>query len=171
MLSMIRLYAFQQPTKTEQTANLPFVPLITVLALFMIGISFSNAASAAEPAGFYLIGTIVSKAFTGAVIKDGTGMQSFFRLHEALPDGSKIVRVQADSISLKGTDGSFYDMFISHEKIAGSAAPPQISANSPVNITPPSPATSLASPSHLGAGYFQRRRQRRHIRHSSEEDE
>lgn len=170
MLSMIRLYAFQQPTKTEQTAKLTFVPLITVLALFMIGISFGNA-SAAQPAGLNLIGTIVSKAFTGAVIKDGTGMQSFFRLHEALPDGSKIVRVQADSISLKGTDGSFYDMFISHEKIAGSAAPPQISANSPVNITPPSPATSLASPSHLGAGYFQRRRQRRHIRHSSEEDE
>jgi len=163
MLSMMRLYAFQRPTKTGQTAKLPFVSLIAVLVLFMIGISFGNA-SAAEPAGFNLIGTIVSKAFTGAVIKDGTGMQTFFRLYEALPDGSKIVRVQADSISLKGTDGSFYDMFISHEKIAGSAAPPQISANSPVNITPPSPANP-------GANVINARRQRRHIRHSSEEDE
>jgi len=169
MLSMIRLYAFQQPTKTGQTAKLTFVPLIAVLALFMIGISFGNA-SAAEPAGFNLIGTIVSKAFTGAVIKDGTGMQTFFRLYEALPDGSKIVRVQADSISLKGADGSLYDMFIAHERTVGSAAPPQISANSPVNVTPPSPATSLASPSHLGAGYLQRRRQQ-HRRFSSDSDE
>ncbi len=162
MLSMIRLYAFQQSTKMGQAAKLTFVPLIAVLVLFMIGISFGNAA-AAEPAGFNLIGTIVSKAFTGAVIKDGTGMQTFFRLYEALPDGSKIVRVQDDNISLKGTDGSLYDMYISHEKIAGSAAPPQISANSPVNINTPSPA-------YPGADVINARRQRRHSRHSSEEE-
>ncbi len=171
MLSMIRLYAFQQPAKTEQTAKLPFVPFIAVLVLFVIGISFGNTASAAEPAGFYLIGTIVSKEFTGAVIKDGTGLQTFFRLYDALPDGSKIVRVQDDSISLKGTDGSLYDMFIAHERTAGSAGPQQASAGSPVNINPAPTATALTSPAHLGAGYAQRLRQQRHRRFSSESDD
>ena len=166
MLSMIRLYAFQQPTKKEKAANLAFGSLIAVLVLFMIGL---NNAAAAEPAGFNLIGTIVSEAFTGAVIKDGTGMQSFFRLHEALPDGSKIVSVKADSISLKGADGSLYDMFISHEKTAASAAPPQAIPESPVNITPPQPpGTSFSAPS---AEAVNARRLRRHNRHTSSDEE
>jgi len=50
----------------------------------------------------------------GAVLQDTTGIQSFYRLYEKLPDGSEIVGLRDDSISLKTAEGAVYDMYISH---------------------------------------------------------
>ena len=143
--------------KKEQVPTLLFRTLAAIFALLFLTMG-SNAE--AEPAAFSLIGTIVSKTTAGAVIKDGTGKQTFFRLNEALPDGSTIVRVRDDSVSLKSADGTLYEMFISHEKSAAGLVAPPPAADSPVNINSPSrwnPA-AVKSP----------RRPQRH-RHVSEE--
>ena len=91
----------------------------------------------AAQSGYNLIGTIRSGDFSGAVINVAKGEQSFFRLFEKLPDGSQVVQVRDDSISIKGTDGTLYDMFISHGTTLGSAAQP------PANISPQTAATAL----------------------------
>jgi hypothetical protein len=106
--------------------NLFLTILLLVVPLSLI--SQVNAQSATE-SGYSLIGTIRSGDFSGAVIKVAKGEQSFFRLFEKLPDGSQIVQVHDDSISLKGTDGTIYDMYISHEKIMGAAASPMTNNN------------------------------------------
>jgi len=86
-------------------------------------------AQAIGPQASRLIGTIQSKKFIGAVFSDSKGEQSFYRMHDTLPDGSKIVAVRSDSISLKGTDGMSYDMYIAHDMtksaIANTASPVQ----------------------------------------------
>ncbi len=147
--------------------NLLLINLFAFLAFPLIG--YANAPGI-TPAGYNLIGTIRSGYFSGAVIIVTKGEQSFFRLFDKLPDGSQIVGVRDDSISLRGTDGMLYDMYISHEKIAGSTVSPP-SSYSPSNINPAVSATSLTSPSHLGAGYAQRLRQQRHRRFSSESED
>jgi hypothetical protein len=99
------------------------------------------------PSGTYLVGTIISKMFTGAVINDAKGEQSFYQIHDTLPDGSQIIKVTNDHISLKGPDGSFSDMFImqgktpSHEAGSGQAratasppvGPPPVRTTAPQN--------------------------------------
>ncbi|HYA88350.1 MAG TPA: hypothetical protein VEI57_14945 [Nitrospirota bacterium] len=109
---------------------------------------------AAVPSGYNLIGTIRSGDFSGAVIKVEKGEQSFFRLFEKLPDGSQLVQVRDDSISIKGTDDTLYDMFISHEKTLGSDAPPPTPAAAPTNVGSDRPSV----------------RTRRRPRHSSSEE-
>jgi hypothetical protein len=100
--------------------------LLLINLLFFLPLSLTRYANAqvTTSSGYNLIGTIRSGDFSGAVIIVAKGEQSFFRLFEKLPDGSQIVQVRDDSISLKGADGTLYDMYISHEKIAGSAVSP-----------------------------------------------
>jgi hypothetical protein len=148
--------------KKRTVRSLFLITLLIFLPLSLIG--QVNAQVATQP-GYSLIGTIRSGDFSGAVIIVAKGEQSFFRLFEKLPDGSQVVQVRDDSISLKGTDGTIYDMFISHEKTAGSVAPPT-GADSPLNITSQAPATVL---SNTGTGQ-PNARQRRRARHSSEEE-
>jgi hypothetical protein len=105
-----------------------FFAILLVVSLSLV--SQVNAEAAAQ-SGYSLIGTIRSGDFSGAVIIVEKGEQSFFRLHEKLPDGSQIVKVRDDSISIKEADGTLYDMYISHEKIAGSAAPPSANNYAP----------------------------------------
>ncbi len=69
-------------------------------------------AQATSPSGYTLIGTIRSRDFVGAVITVSNNEQLFYRLGETLPDGSKVVKVQSDSVLLKGSDGIVYQMYI-----------------------------------------------------------
>jgi hypothetical protein len=108
------------------TAQVVFAAILTL--------SGSGECQTPTPSGTYLVGTVISKMFTGAVINDEKGDQSFYRIHETLPDGSQIIKVTDDHISLKGPDGSFSAMFIkqgitpSHEagigQVRTAASPP-----------------------------------------------
>ncbi len=72
----------------------------------------SSPAAAAESANYSLIGTIEGDVFAGAVLADSTNQQTFYRLGEKLPDGSQIVKVLHDRVSLKRSDGSVSDIQI-----------------------------------------------------------
>src|SRR5271169_2622355 len=108
--------------------NVLLVSILLFLQLYFIDLVHGQVVA---QTGYNLIGTIRSGFFSGAVINIAKGEQSFFRLFEKLPDGSQIVQVRDDSISIKGTDGTLYDMFISHEKTLGSEASPLSNNSSP----------------------------------------
>ena len=74
--------------------------------------AFLGVPAGAAESPYLLVGTVESKGFTGAVILTPDGKQSFYRLRETLPDGAELVHVHARSISLKGSDGSRYEIFI-----------------------------------------------------------
>ena len=59
----------------------------------------------AESSLYRLIGTIEGDVFSGAVLEDASG-QTFYRIDQKLPNGSQIVKVQRDKITLKRSDGS-----------------------------------------------------------------
>jgi hypothetical protein len=106
--------------KNEAIRNLVLISLLFFLPLSLIDQVYGQVAA---QAGYKLIGTIQSGDFSGAVMIVAKGEQSFFRLYEKLPDGSQLVQVRDDSISLKGTDGTLYDMFITHENMLGYSSP------------------------------------------------
>jgi general secretion pathway protein C len=73
-----------------------------------------SSAPAAETSIYKLIGTIVGDAFSGAVLEDTTG-QAFYRIHEKLPDGSQIVKVERDRIKIRRADGGTTDLQVVDE--------------------------------------------------------
>ncbi len=133
------------------------------LTLFFVGTADAQVAGGAS---LRLIGTMQGSRVSGAVFQDGTGAQTFHELNSKLPDGSQLIKLRDDSISLKGADGTLYEMYISREKTAGSAASPQPSRNSPANVSPAPPQPSPAPPS---ADYVNTIRQRRHTPRPAEE--
>lgn len=64
----------------------------------------SGPATATSATSYKLIGTVEGAVFSGAVLEDSTG-QAFYRTNQKLPDGSVIVKVMRDKISLKRPDG------------------------------------------------------------------
>lgn len=64
---------------------------------------------AVESVSYRLIGTIEGESFAGAVLEDTTG-QAFYRIHQKLSDGSVIVKVMRDKISIKKPDGPVIDI-------------------------------------------------------------
>jgi hypothetical protein len=80
-------------------------------------------AAAAQPSAPRLVGTVEGAPFAGAVFDDGTGTQTFYRLHEQLPDGSKLVRIWKDRVEVKRTDGALYEMYTTGDRSIASAAP------------------------------------------------
>ncbi len=132
--------------------------LVLTLLLFFVN---TADAQATGPQASRLIGTIQSKNFIGAVFSDSKGEQSFYRMFDTLPDGSKIVAVRSDSISLKGTDGMSYDMYIAHDMKAVGAA----SQSAHINPAPPETAISNTEPVQPNPRKVKRRRSS-----SSEED-
>lgn len=78
---------------------------------------------AAQTSG--LIGTIRSGGFIGAVLTDAKGEQVLYRLKETLPDGSQLVDVRSESITLKSADGTFYNMYIAHDTKTVAAVRPE----------------------------------------------
>lgn len=80
--------------------------------LFGEGKGPSGAPVAEAYTAYTLIGTIEGEYFSGAVLADATNLQAFYRLGQKLPDGSRIVKVKRDSVTLKRTDGSTVDIQI-----------------------------------------------------------
>jgi len=72
--------------------------------LFGDGKGPSGGPAAAESVSYKLIGTIEGEQFAGAVLEDSTG-QSFYRINQKLPDGSTIVKVLRDKVSIRRSDG------------------------------------------------------------------
>ncbi len=73
--------------------------------IFGEGKSSSAAPAAVETTLYKLIGTVEGDVFAGAVLEDSTG-QAFYRIHQTLPDGSQIVKVLQDRVTLKRSDGA-----------------------------------------------------------------
>ena len=99
----------------------------------------SPAQPAPEPQALQLIGVIESEEFAGAVLTDSTGEQTFYRMREELPDGSRIVKMENDHIVIKRSDGTSYELFIIHDA-KPSAQPPRASA------APLAPQTAVVVP-------------------------
>ncbi len=112
--------------KKKTVHNPAFLTVLSFSALFLVN---TAVAQSGGPQAYCLIGTIQSEDFTGAVINDPTGVQSFYRLKEKLPDGSTIVQVRPDSITLRGADGTSYDMYILHETKAVASIKPDAPAD------------------------------------------
>jgi general secretion pathway protein C len=73
-----------------------------------------SGAPTAETSAYKLIGTVEGDAFSGAVLEDATG-QAFYRIHEKLPDGSRIVKVQHDSVLIRRADGGTTELQVVDE--------------------------------------------------------
>jgi len=99
--------------------------------LFGEGKGPSSAPAAAISSVYKLIGTIEGESFAGAVLEDTSG-QVFYRIHQKLPDGSRIVKVLRDRVSIKREDGGITDLqVVDDTKI--------------VNISKPSPGVRKLS--------------------------
>ncbi len=76
-----------------------------------------------ESLPYKLIGTVEGDRFAGAVLEDSTG-QTFYRIREKLPDGSSIVKVMRDKVTIKKSDGSTADLqVVDDTKIVAVPAP------------------------------------------------
>ncbi len=73
-----------------------------------------SSGPAAESSSFRLIGTIEGESFAGAVLEDSTG-QTFYRIHQKLPDGSMIVKVMRDKVSLRKPEGRTVDLVVADD--------------------------------------------------------
>lgn len=80
--------------------------------LFGEGKGPSGAPAAESYTAYTLIGTIEGEYFSGAVLADATNQQAFYRLDQKLPDGTQIVKVRRDRVTLKRTDGSTVEIQI-----------------------------------------------------------
>lgn len=128
--------------KEETSGTVRLMALTISLVLFIVGTAHAQTA---DPQTSRLIGTIQSENFTGAVFSDPKGEQSFFRSFDKLPDGSQIVAVRSDSISLKGTDGTSYDMYIAHDMTVSSGRNAAAPAGPDVSVDPYMPRTLQTS--------------------------
>ena len=115
--------------------------LLIVTIFTFLGPADEQSAAAAQASGPRLVGTVEGAPFAGAVFDDGSGVQTFYRLRELLPDGSKIVKIGKDSIEVKKPDGAVYELFTTGDASAV-AAPSAVSPASP-SVQPP---TSGATP-------------------------
>jgi general secretion pathway protein C len=70
-----------------------------------------SSGPAAASSSYRLIGTVEGESFAGAVLEDTSG-QTFYRIHQKLPDGSLIVKVHRDKITIKGADGQMSDLTV-----------------------------------------------------------
>ncbi len=145
------------------------VVMVTSAAVVMTGpfptsAAFAEAQSphAESASGFRLVGTIVSESFAGAVLDDARGEQKFYRLFQALPDESRIVRIQSRGIVLELPDGRLLELITmtgGGSAVASSAAVPPVVPHAAERTravrreSPDPPRYDLGSPvSSSGAG-------------------
>jgi hypothetical protein len=148
---MILTHIRQRSRKEETVGTLLCTAFIVTLLLFFVD---TVDAQATGPQDSRLIGTIQSKNFIGAVFSDTKGEQSFYRLFDTMPDGSRIVAVRSDSISLKGESGTRYDIYVNHDmKTVGTA-----SQSAHINPSSPDTAISNAEPVQPNPRKVKRRR-------------
>jgi general secretion pathway protein C len=53
---------------------------------------------------YKLIGTVEGEVFAGAVLEDKTG-QAFYRINQKLPDGSAMVKIMQNKVTIRRSDG------------------------------------------------------------------
>jgi general secretion pathway protein C len=82
--------------------------------LFGEGKGPSGAPPAAESTNYKLIGTIEGESFSGAVLEDASG-QAFYGIKQKLPDGSQIIKVMRDKVTLQRSDRSKIDIQITDD--------------------------------------------------------
>jgi len=104
------LYNKRQSIKEQSRIHLILTTFIFTVLLF-----FVDSVNAQVSETYRLIGMIKSRNFTAIVVSDSKGEQSFYRVSDKMPDGSQIVEVRSNSISLRRTDGSLYDMYIAND--------------------------------------------------------
>jgi len=73
--------------------------------IFGDGKSAVTGPASVEASTYTLIGTMEGETFAGAVLQDATNVQTFYRLDQSLPDGSRLVKVRRDRVSIKRPDG------------------------------------------------------------------
>jgi general secretion pathway protein C len=78
--------------------------------LFGDGKGPSVGAAASEPSAFVLVGTVEGESFAGAVLQDAANVQTFYRRNEKLPDGSRIIKVLRDKITIKREGGGTFEL-------------------------------------------------------------
>lgn len=112
-------------------------PAALFLMIFSV-LFFSTAPAYSQAVGnFRLIGTIEGgSGFTGAVLDDNSGTQNFYRLREPLPDGSWMVKIASDTVTIKRSDGSTYTLFLVQGTKPGAPQPARAAANAAVGTTP-----------------------------------
>jgi hypothetical protein len=93
-----------------------------------------------------LVGTIISKTISGAVLDVASGTQLFYRLHDKLPDESQIVKVQSKSILVKRTDGELYEMFVTGGKTSAVIPVPSTNTNPVRQYSTPPGSTATETP-------------------------
>jgi hypothetical protein len=114
------------------------------------GESDSSSAPQAAPvfSPYRLIGTLQSGGFSGAVLDDGTGVQTFYRIDQRLPDDSRIVKVLRDRVLIRRPDGTFSELVaaddgkapaLSAAPGAGPSAAPPSDAVAPNSVQPATP--------------------------------
>ena len=82
-----------------------------------------SSGPAVESSNYKLIGTVEGGSFSGAVLEDSTG-QVFYRIHQKLPDGSQIIKVKREKVTLQRSDGSTFDILLADDdKIINMQAP------------------------------------------------
>lgn len=139
--------------KKRAPARRSLLLLLLLLLLPMLFLASEMDAQVFGTASVRLIGTIEGKNFYGAVFQDAAGKQLFYQLNETLPDGSKIIKVREDSISLKGPDGVVYDMYIAHDTKSAASS----EQNSTVNTVVQQAPAVRSEPAGSGAGRKRRR--------------
>jgi general secretion pathway protein C len=93
--------------------------------IFGEGKASSGAPAASEPSQYLLIGTVEGAAFAGAVLQDATNQQTFYRLQQKLPDGSRIIKVKRDRVTLSKPDGGTFEIqTVDDTKIVNVASKP-----------------------------------------------
>lgn len=97
--------------------------------LFGDGKSPSNGPSV-ESSSYKLIGTVEGESFSGAVLEDSTG-QTFYRIREKLPDGSRIVKIKQDIITIQRSNGSTIDIQLTDDTriVTGNESVKKVSDN------------------------------------------
>ncbi len=73
-----------------------------------------SSGPAAASSSYRLIGTVEGQSFAGAVLEDA-GEQVFYRINQKLPDGSVIIKVMRDKITIKRADGSVMDVQVADD--------------------------------------------------------
>jgi general secretion pathway protein C len=93
--------------------------------IFGEGRSSSTTPAASEQSSYVLIGTVEGETFAGAVLQDASNLQTFYRLQQKLPDGSRIIKVKRDRVTLSRPGGGTIEIqTVDDTKIVNVASKP-----------------------------------------------
>lgn len=113
------------PTSAGAQTGGDLGPYRTIIQSGVFGEVSSGASGTVAPpqsSPYRLIGTIEGGGErSGAVVDDGSGAQTFYRVGQRLPDGSRLVRVRRDRVLLSKPDGTSGELIVTDEVRASSA--------------------------------------------------